>query len=52
MDRLFFEKEIYADCEGGRVFALCYVPEGKGPFPTLVLAHGFAGSYRDNLNCA
>ncbi|MBQ6670551.1 MAG: alpha/beta fold hydrolase [Firmicutes bacterium] len=52
MDRLFFEKEIYADCEGGRVFALCYVPEGKGPFPTIVLAHGFAGSYRDNLNCA
>ncbi len=52
MAQLFLEKEIYADCEDGKVFALCYVPEGEGPFPTIVLAHGFAGSYRDNLNCA
>ena len=46
------EKELWFKREGLNIYSLCYIPEGEGPFPTIILGHGFGGSYKDNLNCA
>ena len=37
----------YASPKGGRVPARMVLPEGKGPFPGLILQHGGLGSYDD-----
>ena len=46
------QKEIWFEREGLNIYSLCYIPDGEGPFPTIIIGHGFGGSYEDNLNCA
>ena len=38
--------------DGRRIFARLYVPEGKGPFPTVILAHGFGMELSECEPCA
>lgn len=40
------DREIYC------IFDLPDEKDGPGPYPTLILAHGYGGSVEDNLNCA
>jgi cephalosporin-C deacetylase-like acetyl esterase len=37
----------YASPVGGRVPATLYIPEGKGPFPALILVYGMPGRRQD-----
>ena len=46
------EKELWFRRGELNIYSLCYIPEGEGPFPTIIIGHGFGGSYKDNLNCA
>src|SRR5262245_4757840 len=39
----------YASPRGGRVPAFLSVPDGRGPFPAVLLLHGLPGSARDML---
>ena len=46
------EKEFWFERDGLKIYSLCYIPEGEGPFPTIILGSGFGASYTENLNCA
>ena len=39
------EKEVYFKREGLNIYGKVFLPEGDGPFPTIVLFSGFKGSY-------
>lgn len=43
--------ELIIDSHGSKIMGLIYIASGKGPHPTLVLAHGFPGNER-NLDLA
>lgn len=49
---MFRQEVIWFQREGRRIFSLSFIPEGPGPWPTILICHGFGGSHRDNLNCA
>ncbi|MBQ9890818.1 MAG: alpha/beta fold hydrolase [Firmicutes bacterium] len=58
----FKEKEFHARRNGLDIYCLAYIPEntqlaardeaGALRFPTIIIGHGYGGSYQDNLNCA
>ena len=43
--------ELVMESQGSKIMGLIYMPVGKGPHPTLVMAHGFPGNER-NLDLA
>ena len=59
---IFTEKEFHTQRAGLDIFCLGYIPEntqlavrdeaGDLRFPTIIIGHGYGGSYQDNLNCA
>ena len=59
---MFTEKELWVECGNNRIYCLCYIPNntdlassspvGTLRFPTIIIGHGYGGSYQDNLNCA
>ena len=59
---MFTEKELWVERGDNSIYCLCYIPtstelaaEGPGGtlrFPTIIIGHGYGGSYQDNLNCA
>lgn len=48
----FIEKEIWFQRDGLKIYSVCYIPEGDGPFPTIILCHGFCGYCLDCLRSA
>ena len=36
--------------EGKKIGGFLYVPDGKGPFPAVVLVHGFGGGIHEEKN--
>lgn len=48
----------FSECyqvDGREIYCVYDLPDEKtkpGPYPTLILAHGYGGSLEDNLNCA
>lgn len=58
----FKEKEFHTRRNGLDIYCLAYIPEntqlaardeaGNFRFPTIIIGHGYGGSYQDNLNCA
>lgn len=38
---------INFDRDGMSIFGKLYLPQGKGPFPAVVIGHGFGGNLRD-----
>ncbi len=59
---IFTEKEFHTQRTGLDIYCLGYIPEntqlaardeaGDLRFPTIIIGHGYGGSYQDNLNCA
>lgn len=59
--KVFTERELWIPRGDLKIYAMCYIPEnralaidknGSSAFPTIIIGHGFEGSYKDNLNCA
>jgi len=44
------EKISFKNSDGKRLVGLVYVPEGKGPFPAVVLIHGLTGGIHEIKN--
>lgn len=38
-------EEIWVDDEGQRIYGEAYIPAGEGPYPLVILSHGFGGSH-------
>ena len=59
---MFTEKELWIKRGDNSIYCLCYIPTntelavespgGTLRFPTIIIGHGYGGSYQDNLNCA
>lgn len=46
-------KEISTERNGQSIYGKAYIPgDGKGRYPTVIIGHGFNGTYRDNENYA
>lgn len=46
-------KEILCEREGMSIYGQSYIPgDGNGKYPTVIMGHGFTGTYRDNANYA
>ena len=51
-DTLYFSEQPFGftaaeyplELEGRKVYGVLYLPEGDGPFPTIIFSHGFNGS--------
>ena len=50
----YIEKEIWFERDGLKIYSLSYIPKEPADqrFPTIIIGHGYGGSYQDNLNCA
>lgn len=46
-------KEILCERDGMSIYGQAYIPgDGNGKYPTVIMGHGFTGTYRDNVNYA
>ncbi|MBE6018688.1 MAG: alpha/beta hydrolase [Lachnospiraceae bacterium] len=52
MEKEFVKKEIWFHRDGLKIYSRCYLPQGKGPFPAVIMCHGFLGSSADKIDCA
>ena len=49
----YVEQEILCERDGMAIYGVAYVPQDeKDTYPTIIIGHGFSGSYRDNLHYA
>ncbi len=39
--RRYEERELWTHTPNGNLYGVAYVPEGEGPFPAIVMSHGF-----------
>lgn len=47
------EREILCQRDGMTIYGIAYVPQGgQETYPTVIIGHGFSGTYRDNLHYA
>lgn len=46
-DGSYETSNLWVDEDGQRIYGEAYVPEGTGPFPLVILSHGFGGSHDD-----
>ena len=52
MEKTFVKKEIWFHRGDLKIYSRCYLPAGEGPFPTVIMCHGFLGSSADKVDCA
>lgn len=46
-------EEIWFQRDGMKIFGMSYIPTGiQNKYPTVIIGHGFTGTYRDNMNYA
>ena len=41
----YSEREITLERDGKKIWGMLYLPEGDGPLPLVICAHGFGGNY-------
>ncbi len=46
---MILEKELYFDRDGLKIWGKLFLPEGDGPFPLVILSHGFGGTHEHHL---
>ena len=44
--------DMYIDASLGKLYGVLNLPEGEGPFPLIILSHGFGGSHAGSLGYA
>lgn len=42
---LYQVEEMSIDNGGMNIYAQCYIPQGEGTYPTVILAHGYGGTH-------
>ena len=53
MESAYQVREILIERDGQSIYGQAYIPgDGTGIYPTVIIGHGFSGSYRDNADHA